>query len=280
MKILAVLPAILLATSVIAAEHENTNPVQIGTIEQGKINYKKAIEWAKEHPGVPPPLTPEEDYAIFGKDGLPRPGSGVHIIPANKMHYDKSQVKSIEYNASLLSTKGYIEKYNQHATNLLMFHQIANADFSKSDSLGEQSTHLRHNLSDLKMAYDYQGVPNSLVKEIIGFAPESTFIKNGWTGAIEFFSPQEFNGICAYHEINIGLTGSSANFAKEIVNYQVNNKVTIIEVSGNEASGYGYNIEWWDDHFRHTLECASKVFTSGIKKQVITLATQIDNQKN
>ena len=276
MKLLTILPIMLLTTVAIAAESDDSK--QIGTLEQGKASYQKNMEWAKNHPGVPPPLTPEEDYAIFGKDNLPRPNTGVHIMPANKMHYTKQQITSIKTNASVLNNKGYIEKYNQNATNLLMFHQIANADYSQKDNLGVHSTHLRHNLSDLKMAYDYQGVPASLAKEVIGFAPESTFIDHGWTGAVEFFSPQGLDGLCSYHEVNIQLTGSSANFAKEIVGNQVNNKVTIIEVSGNNASGYGYNIEWWDDNFRHVLECASKNFKSDIKQQAIALAVNIDNR--
>ena len=277
MKALTILPIILLTTAAIAAEHNDMK--QIGTIEQGKASYKRAIEWAKEHPGVAPPLTPEEDYAIFGKDGLPRPGTGVHVIPANKMHYDKSQVMSIKANASTLNNKGYIEKYNQNATNLLMFHQIANADYSKNyDLAGSQSTHLRHNLSELKMAYDYQGVPNALVKETIGFAPESAFTEQGWTGAVQFFVPQGLDGICSYHEVNIGLTKSSANFAKELISNQVNDKITLIDVAGNEASGYNYNIEWWDDNFRHVLTCASKNFKPEIKQQAIALAVNIDNR--
>lgn len=276
MNILAILPIMLLATTAIAAESADLE--QIGTLEQGKESYKRALEWAKEHPGEAPPLTPEEDYAIFGKDGLPRPGGGVHIMPANKMHYNQHQVMSIKANANAINSKGYIEKYNQSATNLLMFHQIANADFSKNHDLNPQSTHLRHNYTDLKMAYDYQRVPSVVVKEVIGFAPESTFIDRGWTGAVEFFKPQDLDGICSYHEVNIGLTGSSANFAQEIVSNQVNDKVSIIEVSGNDASGYGYNVEWWDNNFRHVLECASKSFKPGIKQQAIALAVNIDNR--
>ncbi len=58
---------------------------------------------------------------------------------------------------------------------------------SNSDKLRPQSTHLRHKISDLKMAYDYRGVPESLIKKIVGFAPENIFISNGWTGAVESF---------------------------------------------------------------------------------------------
>ena len=276
MKILITLPIVLLATTATAAG--GNEPKQVGTLEQGKASYKRALEWAKKNPGKAPPLSQEEDYAIFGKEGLPRPGSGVHVIPLNQMHYDKFQIMKIKANASTLDNQGYIKKYNANAQNLLNFKQVANSEYSNKTKLPDQSTHLRHNSSDLKMAYNYRGVPEPLVKEVIGFAPECSFIKNGWTGAVEFFTPQNIDGICSYHEVNIKLTGSSANFAKEIVNHQVNNKITIIEASGNTTSGYEYNIEWWDSNFRHVLECASKTFTPEIKQQALELAVNIDNQ--
>lgn len=277
-KIKAIFPMLFLGTVAMATEQQIT---QVGSPEQAKMHIKKVREWVKSHPGVAPPLSPDEEYRIFGKNGLPKPGSGVHVMPASEMHYNNSQVSRIKSKTSVINSKGYIEKYNQNATTLLMYRQIANADYSKNDQLGEHSTRLRHELSDLKMAYDYQGVPGSLVKEVVGFAPVSTYInQRGWTGAVEFFSPQNFDGLCSYNEINISLTGSSANFAEEIVSRQVNDKVTIVEVSGNTASGYGYNIEWWDSRFRHTLECASKNFSQEINQKVITLAKMIDSQKN
>lgn len=99
----------------------------------------------------------------------------------------------------------------------------------------------------------------------------------GWTGAVEFFRPQGFDGVCSYQETNIKLTGSSANFAKEIVSNDINNKITIIEVSGNSASGYGYNVEWWDDNFRHVLECANRMYSKSTTDAVVELAKQIDS---
>lgn len=56
---------------------------------------------------------------------------------------------------------------------------------------------------------------------------------------------------------------------KEIVSNQVNDKITIVEVIGNNASGYVYNVEWWDDDFRHILECASKKFNTDTTKQTM-----------
>ena len=273
MKKILVLFAFFIISTTYAAEQK-----QIGTLQQGKDSYRKAIEWSKNHPGTPPPLTEEEDYAIFGKDGLPRPGSGVKLIPANKMHYNSAEVKQIKALAKTLNDKGYIDKYNQHAMDLLMFRQAAEKDYAKNTFQKEQGTHLRHNVSDLKIAYDYKEVPNVFTKEIFGFSPESVFMKNGWAGVIEFFKPSSLNGICAYHEINIKLTGGAANFAKEIVTNEINNKITIIEVSGNEASGYEYNIEWWDENFRHILECAAKHFKPTTKSQIIQLSKNIDNK--
>jgi hypothetical protein len=274
MKILTAMPLVLLSTIAIASENQELK--QLGTLEQGKASYKKAVEWSKNNPGKAPTLNPIEDYAIFGKEGLPRPGSGVHVMPLKQMHYDKSQVLKIQANVSALDNHGYIKTYNANAKNLLNFKQTAVNEYANNSILHEQSTHLRHKSSELKMAYDYKELPTELVNEVIGFAPECTFIKNGWTGSVEFFTPKNIDGICAYHEVNIKLTGGSANLAKEIISRQVNNKITIVETSGNSISGYEYNIEWWDNNFRHVLECASKTFTPEIKNEAVKLAVNID----
>ena len=249
------------------------------TEAQWKVKIQQMKQWAKDHPGVPPPLSPEEDYAIFGKDNLPRPNSGVHVLPAGQMHYSSTQVKNIKTKMKALNDKGYVEEYNQNAATLLMFHQIANADYSKNYELTDQSTHLRHHASDLKMAYDYQDVPSNLVKKTIGFAPMSVFMKEGWAGAVEYFNPEAFEGVCKYQEVNIKLTGSSANFAEEIVSHHVNDKITLLEISGNDTSGYEYNVEWWDNNYRHVLTCASKTFSPEIKQKTIALAKQIDTKQ-
>ncbi len=249
---------------------------QIGSIEQARESYNRTVEWVKAHPGVPPPLTPEEDYEIFGKDNLPRPGTGLHILPAHKMHYTETQIENIKKYVDTLKNQGYIEKYNQNAAELIVFKQTAMTDYANHHTLTEQSTHLRHTISELKMAYDYQGIHNSLTQEVIGFAPESTFM-DGWAGAVEFFIPASLTCICAYHETNIFLTQSSANFAEEVIsNDHVNGKTTIVEVLGNDVSGYEYNIEWWDDQFRHTLVCASKKFHKTTTQKIRQLAINID----
>lgn len=254
---------------------------QIGTKEEGKEYYRKLEEWNRDHPGTPPPLSAQEEYEFFVKKGLPIPGSGVHIMPAREMYPEKKRsVLSIKSSVSDFKKRGYVAAQNKKATLLLSLPMMAKKDYaeSNSDKLRPQSTHLRHKISDLKMAYDYRGVPESLIKKIIGFAPENTFISNGWTGAVEFFYPKDMDTVCSYHETNIQITGTSANLAKEIVRKDVNNKITIIEVSGTDVSGYAYNVEWWDDNYRHVLECASKKFSPDTTKQTIALAINIDNR--
>ncbi|MCX7115215.1 MAG: hypothetical protein NTW08_04850 [Gammaproteobacteria bacterium] len=273
MKKLTALLIILLLDNIAIASTQQI--IQVGTPEQARAHIKMVQEWAKSHPGMPPPLSPEEEYRIFGKDGLPRPGSGVHIMKAGEMHYSTPQITHIKANATLLKSKGYIEKYNQKATTLLMFKKIAAKDYQQHDKLGPHSTHLRKNASDLQMAYDYKGATD--VKEIVGFAPINTYINNGWTGAVEFFVPNGHADMCSYEEINIKLTGSAANFAEDIVSHSVNGKVTIVSAEGNDASGYSYQVEWWDEGFRHVLECAHRTFDPSIKKEVIAIATQIDS---
>lgn len=250
---------------------------QVGSIKEGQETYKKAIEWAKSHPGTPRPLSKKEEYLIFDKDGLPKPHEGVKVLPLQKMPFPREHLKSLRANTEKLNKDGYINQYNQNAVNLLMFKQIAHADFYQTNNtFRKNDTHLRHNIHELKMSYHYKGVPDSLVKEIFGFAPESTIINGGWAGAVEFFVPSDLGTTCSYRETNIKLTGSSAYFAEENVSYKVNGKITMVDTKGNQASGYSYKVEWWTDEYRRILECANKDFNPAIRDKVIALANKIE----
>lgn len=229
-------------------------------------------------PSTAPKLTPEQEYEIFTKDGLPVPGSGVHIIPLAKMKSANFAQERTRINT--LATKGYIKEYNSNAIALLTIRDSAKKDIAENkDNTNPSSTHLHQKLEDLKVAYDFQAVPASIVQESIGFAAVGTFIpEKGWTGGIQFFQPKGISSaaMCSYQQSNIQLTGGAANLAEELVVYKVNSKPTIIEISGNNASGYNYTVEWYDDHFRHILNCADKSYSKSTTDRVIELAKRID----
>ena len=230
-------------------------------------------------PSDMPKLTPEQEYEIFTKDGLPLPGSGVHIIPLAKMQsvnltQERSRIKS-------LTGKGYVDEYNSNAVELLTIQEAIKQDLiSTGSNINPTNTHIHMKFEDMQIAYDYKAVPSTVAEESLGFAANGAYLnEKGWSGVVQFFKPKGLpsTDVCSYRQSNLQLTGGAANLAKELVTYNVNNKPTIIEAAGNKASGYGYTVEWYDDNFRHVLECADKMYSKPTADAVIELAKQIDS---
>lgn len=145
------------------------------------------------------------------------------------------------------------------------------------------STHLRQQIKDLKLAFNFKGVPqgNTLAAAgnitLLGVAPQGGFHedKGGWSGAAQYFDAKSI-GSCSYGVMNVKASNTAAELAIEDVTYSVNNKPTIITVEGNKVSGFLYKVDWYDDKNFHELECANMKYSSDKTNSVIGLAYQID----
>lgn len=244
---------------------------------EGNRRVDELIEWSKNHPGEMPPLTEQEKYEFFTKKGMLAPGSGASVVDTKGFKMTGAQSAAVnKFNADQ-KTKGYYEQSNKKAKLLLAMPQTAEKEYNarKSIAFNPHDTHLYEVKSNLPMNYAYKGVPEALVTKVIGYAPESTFVNNGWSGAVEFFVPS-FGGVCVFREVNIEITKSSAYISKEIATYMVNKKLTTMNAVGNKESGFVYAVEWWDKKFKRTLECASKEYTDAMRTQTLELAKQID----
>ncbi len=280
MKKLTIL--ILCIQSTIALSSETTTTVyDPKPMVEGNRRVDEIIEWNNAHPGQMPPLTEQEKKRFFTDDGIPVPGSGAQIRPFNSIKMTKEQMSSVSTYNNAQKYKGYNEQFSYHAQTLSQMPNVAKADMVEHppEHLMPYDTHLRSQASQLKMNYEYHEVDSALINQVIGFAPENTYVNNGWNGAVEFFTPKSLNATCAYHEINIKLTGTSAVIPKEVVSYKVNKKVTTVSAEGNNASGFLYQLEWWDKEFRRNLECTTKEYSADIKNEVIMLAKAIDKSR-
>ena len=246
---------------------------------EGNRRVDELIEWNKNHPGEMPPLTEQEKYEFFIKEGVPVPGSGAQVIQSNKAFNLSSEQASVfaKFNTDQ-RVKGFHEEDSKTAKFLLDLPVIADKEYNERKNLAYDpyDTHLYEIKSNLKMNYDYKGVPSNLATKVIGYSPESSFIQNGWAGAVEFFVPS-FGDVCAYHEVNISLTKSTTSIPKDIATYLVNNKITTLSAVGSDKSGYVYQVEWWDSKFKKVLECASIKYSQERKNSVIELAKKIDS---
>jgi len=246
---------------------------------EGNRRVDELIEWNKNHPGEMPPLTEQEKYEFFIKKGMPLPGTGATVVDNNKgFKMTKAQSEIVnKFNADQ-KTKGYYETVNKKAMRLLAMPEIAEKEYNlrKSMAYNPQDTHLYEVKNNLPMSYDYKGLAPSVAIKVIGYAPESIFVNNGWAGAVEFFVPS-FGGVCAYHEISLKLTKTSAYIPKEIATFAINNKLTKMNVVGSHDTGFVYEVEWWDKNFRRTIECATTTFSEETRTDTIKLAQRIDS---
>ncbi|MCX7114752.1 MAG: hypothetical protein NTW08_02410 [Gammaproteobacteria bacterium] len=280
MKKLIALSLMLGSTHLLAQEPITTQWPELKPMVEGHRRVDEIMEWKKAHPGEMAPLTEQEKYLIFEKDGLPGPYEGVKLKSFNSMKYDSDLGATIQKNISQLNTIGYIDLFSHEAKNLSTLIETAKHDFEdqKSLAINEESTHLRSTLDELKLSFYFKEIQPALILKKIGFSPESSLGADGWNGVVEFFKPKSFDSICAYHEVSVKNTGTSAFILKETASKKVNDKITTVIAEGNMDSGFLYKINWWDDSFRHELDCVYPEYKDDLKISVIELAKKIDNR--
>ena len=100
----------------------------------------------------------------------------------------------------------------------------------------------------------------------------------GWVGAVQYFVNKNI-GNCSFAENNVRLSHGSVVVAKELAREDVNGKVTVVNVTGDPGDGFLYEVEWYDQTFFRTLQCANKKFSPYLTEQVITLAKRIDSNQ-
>lgn len=218
------------------------------------------------------PQLSEEQKSYFKKQGLPIPGTGVTIVEPSR---------SMAANKALMEQKkdGYRHEFSQAATNLLHIDSLLKPEIRRVRSLVRQtqSADITTNLGEVTMAYSFKPVPSSIVKRVIMYAPTGVYVHDGkvegWVGLTEYF--ESYFAPCSYEEVNVKLTGTSTIMDRDTVTYQVANKAGEYFATG-DTTGFLYQIEWFDNKFRHKLRCATKVFDPNMHDKVIELANVID----
>lgn len=193
--------------------------------------------------------------------------SQIRVPDSLKIQWDKERVEQ--------KNKGYYSMYSERAKELIQLKDLVQFKYDASlINKDKNSSIFRRSLDEIALAYDFSPINENYISKVYGFAACNTF-KDGWTGVVEFFESEEL-GVCAYTENNVVLTHQSAKVDKNIVRYDINEKVSIFRVEGNKDSGYLYRIDWFDNKFFRTLECAKKHYSLENSSSLTLLAIQVD----
>lgn len=216
-------------------------------------------EWTKHH---------------FEQQGMPVPDGGVNIMPEKNMSTYNLFKKQWAKERADITKYGYVHRFMPETQSLINFAEISKHQLASNQHNPEG---LKPSINDIKMAYDFKGVPAHLMTKSLGVAPSVTYVKGqGWIGAMQFFE-KEGLGTCSYRENNVKLSHGAINIAEEAVSYSVNSKATVSQVIGQKSSGFTYNVDWYDNHFFRELKCAKIDYSADTLNAVIDLAKQIDS---
>jgi hypothetical protein len=219
----------------------------------------------------------EERMNILSELGLPLPDSGIKLVPRSHFNLSQDEIQQGLLEEQQMKDKGYIEENNPRPLELLHFKEHASLQYKQyANFLSDSSTHLRASSKDLKLGFNFKGLPRTIAPNTIGFVPQGGFHKEGWSGAVQFFEAKNI-GICAYAQMNVAVSHTAIHIALEDAAYTINNKLTLTEVRGNEKTGFDYRVKWYDEKTFHELECANMIYSKDTLNNVIELASKADN---
>lgn len=222
----------------------------------------------------------KENLSMLAALGLPLPGSGIHLISSQAMKGPK-EIQSKNSRMFFEQKKnGYVKEETPRAQQLLEFRNTAPYQYKKYEENHEPwSTHLRHSIADLKMAYTFIGAPVNEMTPFIGVAPIGVYREEGWSGAVQFFN-NEAAGSCAFTENNVKVSHAAVELIEQAITYDINGKPTLTLIKGTNTTGYLYDIQWFDPIFFRQLECANKEYSADRTQKIMDLAKRIDSNNN
>lgn len=233
-----------------------------GWWDRDKPQVSKYVAYVKKEP--------------FDASKGPLPGSGVKVLPLNNVNIPDSFKKKILSNMAQQKLKGYYFLQSDYPKQVLIKNK--NSLFEVDNSMNPFDTHLKKNLSATKLAFSYKGISNISSKNFIGYAVLGMWKNNGWTGIKAFFNDKDF-GTCTYSLNNMALTKGAVQIPIEIVRHDINHKITVIDIKGNEGDGFIYTISWFDKIFSHDFECVNMKYDLTITEKMIGFAQEIDTNE-
>lgn len=215
-------------------------------------------------------LTQEQLDAVIEYDkenGLILPDSGLEYISADEITdpIQKELRAKYQKNVKLMSKGDCLDEPSSDAQSLLAMRNKDN--LAKSE--------LVKDLSLLKLAFPFQGLSFISKDDVIGYTGYTGW-DNGWLGISQFFKSKDL-GVCNFTRFNMKLSHGGVRLVANEMEYLINNKPTDRSVRGNDATGFLYDVTWYDPTYIQGLQCALESFDSEAMNKMISLAIQIDN---
>lgn len=135
-------------------------------------------------------------------------------------------------------------------------------------------SHMKKNLKDIKLNFDFKITNIIPSSQIIGYAPAGTYL-NGWTGIKAFFEVPDI-GVCSYEVVTI----DHIKLNKDVVSFSIHQHPTMSQVEGNTQNGFLYHVGWYTETDKkvisHEMACANLLFDSKHIKKMLALANEMD----
>lgn len=193
--------------------------------------------------------------------------TGIIITPLAQMISSKEALDYLQQQ----KTKGYFFKESNEPHEMIKIGKDYHNEIN--DNADPADTHMKSDLSKIKLAFKFK--PISFIKPI-GYAAGGVYIKDsGWTAISTYFNQNDL-GACKFKLNNMKLSQGAVRIPQELVQHDINKKMTTVFVEGSSNSGFIYNVDWHDPIFNYSLECANTNFDKDITKRMIELAKKID----
>ncbi len=220
----------------------------------------------------PPNNNPKKLKPVQIAENLRKPG--VHIVKEILSDIPKELISEEIERTKQIKAKGFFSKPSQDAIDLI---KMSKPDYI--DPTEKYETGLKPDLSTIKLAFKFNGIPDVESTNVVGYAVEGTYLNTadhlGWTGIVTYYKDNDL-GMCQFTLDNMYLNKGSINLRDDIVTYDVKNNPTVITIEGNDLSGFSNTIEWYDNTFMKQLRCATPNFDKEIKSKLIKRANELE----
>jgi hypothetical protein len=221
-------------------------------------------------------------FAVYGANLVPLPTKELTIVPMAKLNIPEQMKVEIMKNKAEEKQKGYHEMDSSYAQYLLNLKRTAPGEIKAFRVNNAFDTHLKNEISDIHLAFNFKPLTMVKTENIIGYAPIGSYVKEGdrdlgWSGIKAFFMDQTL-GACAYSFFDLQISHGAVQLNAETTEYLVNHKPSSTSVEGSLNSGFVYNVNWFDETKMHQLECANMAYTKQTLRRLVFLANQIDKR--